>query len=212
MPQPLPSRVIRGLSTRRERWTGGAGECACDWRAGGTGTLVIGRGQDGGPRFEPRRVLGSKCLGRVLTERGKGKVANKRLSSQSGLRPGRGVVPPLPPWREPGQSRRFSCANCRGRPRRARSVLLRLSCRWRAPLLGLQARISLRRRPPRARPPLRPWPRRVGKPRRRVYSPRHGDCCRSSRNRCCCCHQGHHCLRPWKKASLLHPRQRGCCS
>ncbi|KAK1343510.1 hypothetical protein QTO34_016290 [Cnephaeus nilssonii] len=35
----------------------------------------------GGPRR--RRVLGSKGFGRVLTERGRGKVANKRLRSQS---------------------------------------------------------------------------------------------------------------------------------
>lgn len=168
--------MIRGLSTRRERRAGRAGECACDWRAGGIGTLVIGRGQDGGPLFEPRRVLGSKGLGRVLTERGRGKVANKRLSSQSGLGPGRGV--PLPPWREPGQSRSLSRANCHGQPRRARSALLLPSCRSRAPPLGLRPRSSRRRRPPRARPPLRPWPRRAGRPRRRVYNPRHGGCCR----------------------------------
>lgn len=55
---------------------------------------MIGRGPEGGRLFEPRGVLGSKGLGRVLTERGRGKVANKRLSSQSPPGPGRSV--PLP--------------------------------------------------------------------------------------------------------------------
>lgn len=83
VPQLWPSRVIRGLCTRQEQRVGGARERTCDWQAGGTGTLVIGRGHDGGLLFEPRRVLGSKGLGRVLTERGRRKVTNKRLSSQS---------------------------------------------------------------------------------------------------------------------------------
>lgn len=170
------SRVIRGLDTRRAQRAGEAGERACDWQARDNGTLVIGRGQDEGLLFEPRRVLGSKGLGRVLTERGRGKVANKRLSSQSG--PGLGRDVPLPPWREPGRSRRLSPANCRGRPRRARCAPLLPRCPSREFLLGQRPWSPLRRRPPHARPPLRPWPRRTGRPRRRAYSPRHGGSCR----------------------------------
>lgn len=142
----------------------------------GTGTLAIGRGHDGGRLFEPRRVLGSKGLERALTERGRGKVTNKRLSSQSRQRAGRGV--PLPPWREPGRSRHLSLANCRGRLRRAHCAQLRPHCRSRAPPFGQQPSSPLCRRLLCARPPLRPWPRRAGRLRRRAYSRRHGGCYR----------------------------------
>ena len=62
---------------------------------GRTKTLVVGRGQDQGLLFEPRRVLGSKGLGRVLTERGRGEGRQQtaELTIQAGTRPGR---PPPP--------------------------------------------------------------------------------------------------------------------
>lgn len=49
---------------------GGAEGRACDWLAGDAGPLMIGRGE---PVFGARRVLGSQGLGRVLTERGRGR-------------------------------------------------------------------------------------------------------------------------------------------
>lgn len=56
---------------------------------------MVGRGQDQGLLFEPRRVLGSKGRGRVLTERGRGEGRQQtaELTIRAGSRPGR---PPPP--------------------------------------------------------------------------------------------------------------------